>query len=375
MSEDSKSARKLALLAHDLRTPLSAMKLTAELIGIEALSEKQAERLDLLIRSIDALSDLAGDLISGTDEASGERPMSQIVRETVGLYTVAAEAKGLQLILDEGDTSLTLPAGKAGAMRRILTALLDNSVKYTDLGSITVSLSEDDLPDGSGRMMVLGVADTGPGIEKIEQRRLFKPYVRGSAGKARSPGSGLGLWGARQLVAELGGTLELSSEQGAGCRFSILLPYRPVASDAVQSDYPTLRPANAEAHVLVVDDNLTNRRLLSALLESFSISSDQAASGFEALERVAATAYDTVLLDLHMPEMDGLETARRIRELCGFEEMPLIAVTAALETVGDDRLREAGFREVLAKPLSPVDLFQAMGHARDRYRKRMDPGT
>lgn len=126
---------------------------------------------------------------------------------------------------------------------------------------------------------------------------------------------------------------------------------------------------------MVVDDNLTNRRLLSALLESFSITCDLAASGKEALDLFGTADYDSILLDLNMPEMDGLETARRIRTLDAGKAVPIIAVTAALETVGEEQLADAGFNDVLAKPLVPVRLFQALEPARTAFRHRQSDKT
>ncbi|WP_417671306.1 hybrid sensor histidine kinase/response regulator [Roseibium sp.] len=370
MTDDPTSAQKLALLAHDLRTPLSAMKLTAELIGTEALTDKQSERLDLLIRSIDALSDLAGDLIRSGDQGARERSLCEIVSETVALYRVAADAKGLEISFEADSIDLELPAGKAGAMRRIVTTLLDNAVKYTDSGSVTVTLAKGATAGGDG--VLLSVEDTGPGIDPMERGRLFMPYVRGAAGKDRAPGSGLGLWGAKQLVTELGGRLTLTSDAPQGSRFEIELPFSLRGDPGLGEDGrdgPTIDVP--EAHVLIVDDNLTNRRLLAALLESFAISCTQAASGSDALDRLQGECFDAVLLDLHMPEMDGLETARRIGQMPEGDSIPLIAVTAALESVGDERLREAGFSQVLAKPLAPAELFEAMEPAREKHRKRM----
>lgn len=113
-------------------------------------------------------------------------------------------------------------------------------------------------------------------------------------------------------------------------------------------------------HVLVVDDNETNCRLLSALLESFGITADVARSGEQAIALAEKGRYDAALLDLHMPEMSGVETAEQLRVFRSERELPLIAVTAALESAGDHRLEEAGFQHMLTKPLSPADLYAAM---------------
>jgi len=371
MDGDHDQNHEIALLAHDLRTPLSAMKLTAELIGAEKLSPIQVERLNLLIRSIDALSDMTGALLH-TSETGGRMPeLSEIAADTAELFRAPAEAKGLGYKAEIEASKIRLEPVRAGALRRVMTTLLDNAVKYTDTGKVSISF---DILLGEDEALAeirLAVADTGPGIDPMERRHLFKPYVRGAAGKARSPGSGLGLWGASQLVADLGGKLRLISPKAGGCRFEMNLPLAPETTESVVRADPA-DVSDAEAHVLIVDDNETNRRLLSALLESFGISCDQVPSGTDALKIILETDYDAVLLDLHMPVMDGLETASRIRELHTTEGLPLIAVTAAMESIGDKRMRQAGFVEVLAKPLSPSLLFQAMEHARRHHAARLN---
>ncbi|MEJ8476392.1 hybrid sensor histidine kinase/response regulator [Roseibium algae] len=371
MANNPNKNDEMALLAHDLRTPLSAMRLTAELIGTEALSEQQSERLQLLIRSIDALSETAGALIQVSGNSSFWLNLHEVVSDTADLFRVAADVKGLALVVDLPPIEASLGLAQAGALRRVVTALLDNAVKYTDAGQISILLKQVPGSRLTPVMVRLCIADTGPGIDPAERRRLFKPYVRGRVGEARGAGSGLGLWGASQLVSELGGKLRLVSPKSGGCRFEIELPIDQAAeaeAEVLKAD-PESVP-NGEAHVLIVDDNGTNRRLLSALLESFSITCDQAPGGPEALKMMADTIYDAVLLDLHMPVMDGLETAEKIRALGNGSDVPLIAVTAALETVGDDQLQKAGFVEALAKPLSPARLFEAMEHARQFHLAR-----
>ncbi|ADZ68673.1 hybrid sensor histidine kinase/response regulator [Polymorphum gilvum] len=383
---------RLALLAHDLRTPLSAMRLTADLIGAEPLSERQRGHLDILIRSIDALAEMTGELIRrGRPDAEPEAVTGdarRIVADVVDLFRIAATQKGLTLEVRLPKTAEPLAIAAPMALRRMLAALVDNAVKYTDAGVVVVAIEASATKDGATKdgatkdgatkdgatqegWLRLSVTDTGPGVDPMERARLFRPYVRGSAGRNGVQGSGLGLWGVAQLVKEAGGRLTLSSPPEGGTCFTLELPLAAAAGGpAPVASHAGIAEPDAEAHVLIVDDNDTNRRLLSALLESFGITCDQAASGTAAVEMVARTPYDAVLLDLHMPGMSGLETAASLRAGPGGDGLPLIAVTAALESVGDRRLRQAGFQEVLAKPLSPAHLFQALDLARRHRRER-----
>lgn len=378
---------KLALLAHDLRTPLAAMRLTAELIGAGPLDRTQSEQLSILIRSIDALTQMTGDLVAeagpGSPAAGPATAMADVVSEVANLFQVAAQAKGLSLDVVIGESADGVLTKKAAPLRRVLTTLLDNAVKYTSVGGVSVELTAL-APEHPGHTeeafpawVRLSVADSGPGIDPEEGARLFRPFVRGRHGRETGPGTGLGLWGAEQLVRDMGGRVLLERAQAGGCRFNVEIPVdqadpggaAPLSGAALAAGGGSPgRPEPASGllpfHALVVDDNETNRKLLAALLESFGITTDMARSGEQAIALVQDGAYDAALLDLHMPGMSGVETAERLRTLRPKQDLPLIAVTAALDSVGDQSLKDAGFQDTLAKPLSATALFEAMQQAR-----------
>ncbi|WP_299818284.1 ATP-binding protein [uncultured Roseibium sp.] len=366
---------KIALLAHDLRTPLAAMRLTAELIGNRPLDDTQSEHLSILIRSIDALTQLTGDLIPATGSGAGSAAIrvADVVSDVAGLFRIAAEQKGLSFKVSLEEPVQRIVTRHGGALRRVLTTLLDNAVKYTPEGGValTVRLIPAEAPT-ENELVALSVDDSGPGIDSEEQARLFRPFVRGRHGRETGPGTGLGLWGTQQLLQDMGGQLKLSRSEAGGSCFEVRIPAEGGMGgdrDAGESSpSATVReqapPASGlSAHVLIVDDNDTNCRLLEALLESFGISSEIARSGEQAIGLVGKSTFDAVLLDLHMPGMSGVETAEELRHLRPEFELPLIAVTAALESADDDRLQQAGFQETLTKPLSPLALYEAMVRA------------
>jgi len=375
MADQDEDSVKLALLAHDLRTPLAAMRLTAELIGTGPLNATQTEQLSILIRSIDALTQMTGDLVAeaGPGKVTEGAPSraDAVVREVTDLFKVAANAKGLSLDVSVEDAARDLWTSRTASLRRVVTTLLDNAVKYTAEGGIAVVLTA--LRAESGRepdqfVARLTVTDSGPGIDPEEGARLFRPFVRGRHGRESGAGSGLGLWGTELMMQDMQGRLLLERPDSGGSRFVVEFPVETDGEDL--PDAPLAVPGPNEAtglapmHALVVDDNETNCRLLSALLESFGITTDVARSGEQAIELVQERGYVAALLDLHMPDMGGVETAERLRALRGETELPLIAVTAALEAVGDQQLRDAGFQDTLTKPLSPVALYEAMDLAR-----------
>ncbi|WP_346906442.1 hybrid sensor histidine kinase/response regulator [uncultured Roseibium sp.] len=370
----AENGNETALLAHDLRTPLAAMKTTAELIAKGTLSQEQSEYLSILLQSIDALTDMTENLIRpNSSEAQGAKASKDapaLVREVFDLFRPLADRKGLGFDLVSDAVGRPIEAGRAASLRRVVTTLVDNAIKYTAKGSVTVTVRSTPPGEEDDADLTISVADTGPGIDPAERDRLFAPFVRGKTGRASGDGSGLGLWGAVQLIRRLGGKLRLVSPKSGGCRFEITVPSEKTserdAGSQTNEEFEILPPG--ERHVLIVDDNDTNRRLLSALLESFGMTCEEAESGPAAIEMLTTGTFDAALMDLHMPGMSGLEVAEKLLAVRTGEKIPLIAVTAAMESVGDKRLKDAGFLEVLTKPLSPSLLFQALEHARD-YRE------
>ncbi|MEM9634643.1 MAG: hybrid sensor histidine kinase/response regulator [Pseudomonadota bacterium] len=375
MADHDDDGVKLALLAHDLRTPLSAMRLTAELIGNGPLDVSQAEHLSILIRSIDALTDMTGALIQRAEPGKniGGVPsrVSEIVAESADLFRAVADAKSLSFDVSIEDAARACMTAHGGTVRRVVAALLDNAIKYTDRGSVQLSLKILKMENGQNstqeleECISLSISDSGPGIDPEERARLFRPFVRGRRGRETGQGSGLGLWGTAQLVEEMNGRLLLTQSDIGGTRFEIQMPTVsgepgfPTASGQTET-VSSSQAARLPKHVLIVDDNDTNCRLLAALLESFSITADIARSGEEALALVGETDFDAVLLDLNMPGMSGVDTAIRLRKIRSSGELPLIAVSAASDAVGETRLRDAGFQEILSKPLAPRTLYEAM---------------
>lgn len=379
MADHDDDSVKLALLAHDLRTPLAAMRLTAELIGQKPLAASQSEQLAILIQSIDALTDLTGELVRAAEPGTrAEAPairIADVVRECAGLFEIAAAARNLKWSVVVAQDAEAAQMRHAGALRRVVTTLLDNAVKYTSAGRIDVRVAAAAAPkpgeDGSSSWLRVSVSDSGPGIDPEESARLFRPFVRGRHGRETAPGTGLGLWGTAQLVHEMGGQLRLTSPETGGSTFEVLLPVAGTGDPAAPAGTGGSPVSQASAshgqlrkHVLIVDDNDTNCRLLSALLESFGATCEIAKSGAQAIAMVGQNSYDAVLLDLHMPGLSGVETAEALRGLKKLPRPPLIAVTAALESMREDELKAAGFEDLLAKPLSPSALYEILQRLR-----------
>ncbi|WP_150524214.1 ATP-binding response regulator [Roseibium sediminis] len=367
--------QKLALLAHDLRTPLSAMRLTADLIGIGTLSDDQRDYLRVLVSSIDSLSVMTTELVNAASKASHEAAATRvevlrILKDQTDLFRVSAEQKGLELAVDLDPACVGWSVDRSGNLTRAVAALLHNAIKYTESGRIVLRAS----PCVSGSnvshtLLQISVEDSGPGLEAGEAERLFRPFVRGSAGQDDTPGTGLGLWGASELLKELGGELQVFPGKERGSRFVITLPARrdlEIDEDPMDEDFQPERPAPEgplDARILVVDDNSTNRRLLLALLESFGAECVDVASGAEAREALSRERFDLILLDLNMPGMSGQECARAWVAEFGDSLAPIIAVTAAVETNDLASLRADGIRQLVSKPISPASFYRVLADA------------
>lgn len=371
MAENQMERQRLALLAHDLRTPLSAMRTTAELIGQGSLDLKQRANLDLLLRSIDTLSDMTGELVTaarpGGAHSCAATDAETLVHDIADLYRSLAEARGLDFHVDIAGEGAGVDARNSGSLRRVLLTLIDNAIKYTPAGKVSVTMTVSGGADEAGQTFEITVADTGPGIDPEEKARLFNPFVRGKAGQASGDGAGLGLWGARQLLEGIGGTLHHVNLPGGGSSFEVQVPVSKgdVRQDPVRPLEEAIPSGPLKGHFLIVDDNETNRRLMAALLESFGATFETAENGTLATEKVRSGAFDAVLLDLHMPGESGLDVAGRLAAKQQGVSLPIIAVTAALEAVSDRQLRDAGFLDVLTKPLSPADLYRVLLRAQE----------
>ncbi|NVK34688.1 MAG: response regulator [Rhodobacteraceae bacterium] len=360
-------AQDLALFAHDLRTPLSAIRMLAGLIEQDGLSERQRERMALLTRSVDALNAITATLVEADQAETMPEGLVPLFEDVCQLFAVAAEAKGLALNVDRSGfddaSDRPLDTHAAAGMRRALSALIDNAVKYTSTGEVKVELRHETDADGDVEI-VLHVHDTGPGILEDERQRVFEQYMRGRNQSAQIPGAGLGLWGASEQIRDLGGTLNLLEGTGIGACFEIriaascLAPEVASAEDIQLADHAYMD--QSALHVLVVDDNEVNRLILSAVLESFSVSCDLVPSGKDAAALAAVRSYGAVFLDLHMPDMDGVDTALALKRVCGTDLPPLVAVTAAGDTVDRDALRAVGIQDVVLKPVSPESLFELL---------------
>jgi CheY-like chemotaxis protein len=247
--------------------------------------------------------------------------------------------------------------GDAGRLREILASLIDNAVKFTPNGSVQLHVNA---VENDGQLTLrFDVTDTGVGLSEAQQVRVFQPRLWADRAVASQYGStGLGLSIAQRLVALMGGEIGCESAPGQGSLFWFTIP-TVRAMPAAPKD--TKAPETLSGHVLVVEDNAPNRMLIGAYLDEFGLTYDMVESGMDALARLAVKTYDLVLMDIKMPELDGVETTKRVRKMQGqVAEVPIVALTAhAMKGDREDYLA-AGLDGYISKPIRGRDLFAAI---------------
>jgi two-component system, sensor histidine kinase len=359
----------LAVMTHELRTPMNAMLGSAELLRRTDLTLEQRSQLEALTQSGELLLTLLNDMLDMSRIEAGafktESIPVHLPRMVEGLQNVwrpRAADNMLSLHVEVEDGLPPWVMADPTRMRQILFNLLSNAVKFTPAGAITLrfaSSSED------GRdWLVIEVEDTGPGITPDVAARLFQPFQQADVSTARRfGGSGLGLSICRGLCRSMGGEIHLRSEVGKGSTFKVRLPLQ-VAEPQADADDPDLDVSLDKVQVLVVEDNPANRRLIGALLQPLGLEVIMACNGREAVDLFKLDMFDVVLMDMHMPVLDGLEATREIRSLSGWgAQAPIIALTANSSESDRKKCFEAGMTAFMSKPIDPRALHALIARA------------
>lgn len=373
--DDAKAALKaksdfLANMTHELRTPLTAI------VGFSSLLKDARDLNPLHTRQVGIICDASENLLSVVNDvldfsrleagaveldAHPFDPLT-MAQSTVSLLASQAAAKELSISVEaEGFQGALL--GDGARLRQVLTNLLSNAVKFTASGEIRVVIRQAAV--GDQRKLRVSVRDTGIGIPSDQIEGIFGRFTQADASVSRQyGGTGLGLAISRRIIEALGGQIAVESEPGKGSTFwfEVIMP----AAEAARMDEPEAAPGMEAGHalrLLLVDDNPVNRELVCALLEPFDVDIETANDGVEAVEAAARSTYDLILMDVQMPNMDGLTATRRIRaaEAPYGVRVPIIALTANVLPEQVARCRESGMDDHLGKPISPERLLNMLG--------------
>jgi signal transduction histidine kinase/DNA-binding NarL/FixJ family response regulator len=365
----------LAVMSHEIRTPLNGVVGMSQLLTDTGLTPSQKELLGVLQLSSEQLLAVVDDILDFSKIESGKLTLEQLpmdlhaaIRGVSDLTRLRCLEKGLALRVDLRPDLPRAIVSDITRLRQVLLNLLSNAVKFTHHGEVCLRV----WVEQTGDPLTLGfsVSDTGVGISQHRLGELFLPFSQGDTSTARVyGGTGLGLMICRHLVERMGGRIQVHSQAGVGSTFSFTVSTRPARpEDIVAPAMPSLPLARGSHRLLVVDDNQTNLRVASAMLTRLGYPHDLRDNGLRAVEAVEQAQreqrpYALVLMDSHMPEMDGASTTREILARLGSAAPVVLGVSAS--SLASDRTRclEAGMSDYLAKPLE----LHALGQALQRW--------
>ncbi len=363
----------LAVMSHEIRTPLNAVLGFANLLAESKLDEIQRGYLATITSEGARLSSLVNDILDLSKIEEGRLALERLpfapaesAHEVLRLLGTRAAEKNLDLRFEAQIAGPLLVAGDPLRFRQILVNLIDNAIKFTTQGSVTLFLVWHPPEPGTAQgRLTTRVKDTGIGIPEEKRKNLFQMFMQADVSTTRRyGGTGLGLAICQRLVRLMGGEIAVTSVPGQGTEFSFTLPTTPVAlpsEDEMTETHPTVPPAR-RPRILVVDDMQTNRFLLEVFLIRNGFQPDLAANGDEAVKLAAERDYDAILMDLQMPDLDGFGATRKIRanERPG-RRTPIIALTATIAKGTREKCLAAGMDEHLTKPLDLTKFKAVLG--------------
>ncbi|GAA61419.1 hypothetical protein P20652_3296 [Pseudoalteromonas sp. BSi20652] len=358
----------LATMSHEIRTPMNGVLGMLELIQLEPLSKSIETKVGIAKSSAHSLLGVINDILDFSKAEAGKIELENInfnakdlIGEIAAAQAFTAQEKGIEIILDLVRLEPAQLCGDPGRIRQVLTNLLSNAVKFTNEGEVVISAQINKVEKGLA--FQIKVKDSGIGINEKKQQKLFTPFSQVDASTTREyGGTGLGLAICKQLCELMNGSISLTSEAGTGSEFTATISV--TQGDQKERYIHKLDIKNLS--VLVVDDNKTNRIVISQQLEHWGAQVELASDAYEALEMCEKrinnkqTMYDIAVLDMQMPGMDGIALCKALKAHNDYKNMPLVMMTSIAGMEGAQRYSDAGFQAYFPKPVTTADMISAL---------------
>ncbi|MBX3481895.1 ATP-binding protein [Phenylobacterium sp.] len=363
---NAEKSRFLANMSHELRTPLNGVIAISETLSREQATPKGKELAELIVASGRLLERVLTDILDFSKIEAGEIKlardefaMTTLVSRIAELHRAAAESKGLGFRWSVAREAEGWFAGDTVRLTQVLSNMLSNAVKFTEAGEICLEV------DAAGGTVGFTVADTGIGFDEDVRRRLFRRFEQADDSiRRRFGGTGLGLAISRSLVELMGGSIEVASEPGKGSTFSVIVPLERIDGETATYEDDEVEAFDISgARILLAEDHPTNQKVVQLVLDSVGIAPVIVENGALALEALKAERFDVVLMDMQMPELDGLSATSQLRAFeraAGLPRTPVIMLTA---NALDEHVRaslEAGADAHLSKPIRADVLIEAI---------------
>lgn len=369
-AEESSKAKEyfLANISHELRTPLNGILGMSRLLQKSALNSTQREYVDVLYRAAENLLVIINDVLDFAKIEAGKLSLEEInfdpvrVADTaINLQMFKAEEKDIALRhIQDKDSPIPVVTGDPYRLNQILLNLLNNAIKFTNSGEVVLThrvMEEDEV----SVKILFSVKDTGIGIPKELFKRIFESFTQADPFGAKHGGVGLGLTISKNLVEKQNGQIWVESEMDVGSTFNFFIPYRKARTETLGTSDKALPVLDLGLlHILLAEDNKVNLFITEAMLRDWGFKVDVAFNGVEAVELMKANSYDLVLMDIQMPEMNGLEATKKIRQLKDARKsaVPILAITANTSKQAHKQFLAEGMNDWVIKPFKEETLYK-----------------
>ncbi|MGD1808144.1 ATP-binding protein [Dapis sp. BLCC M126] len=367
-------SRFIANMSHELRTPLNAiLGFTQIMTRSRTLPRDYQENFAIISRSGEHLLTLINNVLEFSKIEAGKITLNeknfdlyQLLDDIHDMFQLKADGKRLQLLLEREETMPRYLRTDQVKLRQVLINLLNNAIKFTEVGGVTLRATPIETPDSSEfKRISFAVEDTGVGIAPEELDKLFEAFVQTETGKQAQEGTGLGLPISRKFVELMGGDIQVTSQVGKGTTFSFEIQVEEVASEAVGSQKPkrrviALAPDQPRYRILIVDDKILNRQLLVKLLNPLGFELKEASNGKEAIEIFESWQPHLIWMDMRIPVIDGYEATKKIKATTEGQATAIIALTASVLEEEKGGILSAGCNAFMRQPFREEDIFEAM---------------